>query len=1656
MKFCFGWIWGRSGLSGQLWIVFFVLGTLISTPGSAQVGNEWINFNQTYFKIPIVKDGIYRITYNDLQAAGFPTGSADPRRIQLYHRGTEQAIFVQGQADAIFNTSDYIEFYGKRNDGTLDAKLYQPASLQPHQYYNLYSDTAAYFLTWTESAVQGKRIPSFSEVNVTSIPKETVHSAQELKVNVEEYSAGNTENNYLQASAFDQGEGWTGSTICSINSGCTGQLDYVVTMPDGISGSGNPTLQLLIVGRDALNHQAEVYVGPNSSSLRQVITSNFVNFEAVTVSASLNWSDIAVDGKMTVRIKAVGVGGFRDRLSVSYLKVDFPQSFNMNNQAEKIFRLIPNPAGKSYIEISNPAPGSRLWDISDTNNLIAIGTGTTGGLSAIIPNTKMTRTLLATNVLLSTSLKKISFRQIIPSSHNFLIVTHKSLMKPAFSYSDVVKAYAGYRASAEGGSYDTLVVTMDQLYNQFNYGETSSLAIYQFVKFMVAGGSPKYLFLIGKGLDVAYGFHRKGVVGSNGLKDLVPTAGTPASDMLFSAGLGGVEHVPAIPTGRITASTPAQVAAYLSKVIETETLAFDALWRKDVLHLSGGIQADELVIFKDYMDGFKTVAEGDYLGGTVTTITKKEPDPIEFINISDQVNEGVNLITFFGHASPNAVDIDIGFVSDPELGYNNPGKYPTFLINGCDAGTYFFDYTNFAEDWILTANKGARGFIAHSSYGFAQTLKAYTDIFYATGFADSNFLGKGIGDIQKEVAKRYLNLYGNSLIYVTQVQQMVFLGDPAVTLFGAVKPDYETHDGALSVLSFDDKPVTALTDSFALKINITNFGITNPEKFDVRVSRTLSDNTVIIYDSLFDPIDSEGEILFVIKNNKQVGGTNRFFVTLDPENKIAELNKSNNSASLNYFIPLNGTKNLYPAPFSIVNQTSAELLWQSTDPLSGDRVFNLEFDTVNTFDSPFLKKMKVNGKVLAKTSVSLTTEDSTAYYWRTVFEKPLAGENTEWVTTSFTYIKNSGDGWAQVHFPQLLSNETHGLVKDPQLKQLKYLESKTDVYIKTFGSNHPVVLSDLSFKLSGTEYNFSTVQQQCRDNTVNVIAFNRSSAVPYAAIPFTLLDLRACGRTPEVINSFLQSEVNDLIEVVDRIQASDSLVIFSIGDPGFALWPSIVKTKLGEVGISDAQLSAIQPGEPVVFFAKKGAAAGNAKLVKSVASPANAQELVAVGTVTGRFTSGTMQTSVFGPALSWQDMVLHVRDRDVSDVYGVNIYGVNLTGQETLLFTNVTQRTDLSGIDAKLYPALKLELNTTDELEQNPIQVHQWLVHYTPAPEGILFLDSDTTHVTVYEGEKWTGNYHFRNISNQNFTDSLVVNYDVLNSVKRSSEKKILKISPPAAQQSTHFGVTVNTAGKGGWNDVSVFVNPNIQPEQYYDNNALNLLNQIQVKPDLLGPALDVTFDGRYLVNNDFVQPNPFILVKIKDDNPFLFKTDTTGMNLYLQYPCPDDDCSFTRIPFTSPEIRWYAATSTSPFILEFRPKNLPVGAYVFKIEARDASNNSSGDTPYEVAFRVSDQNAVDVVDPYPNPSAEKFFFDIVVAGDVVPDYVQLFIHALDGRLVQRAEISENLHVGTNELVWDARDFSGYDLPPGIYIYQLVITTGNQQFRKNGKLSLIR
>jgi hypothetical protein len=465
-------------------LLFFAV--FLALPLFGQFGNEWIHLNQQYFKIPVAKDGLYRLSYADLQDAGFPS-SADYQRIQLFHRGVEQRINIVKANLGVsqLQPGDYIEFYGIKNSGTSDTELYKLGT-QPHTYYNLYSDTTYYFLTFNTGLDLGKRMETFSENNVGGIPVEVLHSEEKLQVYSSEYSSGILYGDFVQNSFFETGEGWTGDQIVT-NAFIDFQFENLL---NGVTSAGSPQIEIQLTGRAGVLHRAEVSVGQVTPS-RVVGSGDFTNFNILTLTRTLNWSDIGGDGKMVVRVKALGVNGASDRLSVSYIKITYPQAFNQSSATEKIYRLNANVSNKSYIEIQNAPAGLRLYDVTDSGNVLKIGTFTTPTFNAIVPNTSSQRKILATTVFTTPPIRKVSFQTFDPSVPDFIIISHPALMEPSGSYADPIKAYAAYRASPQGGSYDTLIASMPQLYDQFNYGEVSAMAIRRFMQFMVSGGSPR-------------------------------------------------------------------------------------------------------------------------------------------------------------------------------------------------------------------------------------------------------------------------------------------------------------------------------------------------------------------------------------------------------------------------------------------------------------------------------------------------------------------------------------------------------------------------------------------------------------------------------------------------------------------------------------------------------------------------------------------------------------------------------------------------------------------------------------------------------------------------------------------------------------------------------------------------------------------------------------------------------------------------------------------------------------------------------------------------------------------------------------------------------------------------------------------------------------
>lgn len=775
----------------------------------ALLGNEWINPKQIYFKLPISQKANYRITYADLARVKVPVQTLDPAAFQVFRRGTEQAIYVAGQADGRFDPTDFIEFTGEPNDGALDSLLYAEAGTrQPHPYYSLFSDTAVYFLTWRLDGLPGKRRLLPTDTSSSNFYQEQVIHL--FTSDYPGYPAGIP--GKAESSLYEEGEGYTGPALAP---GRINEQPFMLA--DAFRAGPRPRLEVLLTGRTAGLHRIQIWAGQRSGKQQLIDSVSFTGYGNQSISVFLDWAMIGSDGQVLIATSAEGPE--TAQYSVAYIRVQYPRS------------------GKPSVALRS-AP----------------------------------------------TLQPVSFLSLEKRTPSYLIVSHEALMQPTDTTPNAVRAYAAYRASTAGGGFDTLIVRVSQLMDLFTYGERHPLAIRRFVQYMVQRGSPRFLLLLGRARSVP-GVRQHP---QQALLDLVPTYGFPGSDALLTAGLNGYPaSVPSIPTGRINAGTPREVLHYLNKVREYEAAGSDIGWRKQFLHLSGGRTTQELPLFRGFIDQYRRLAEGVALGAEVQTIAKQTDAYLETLNVREPVNNGLGLLTFFGHSSLSISDLDIGLASDDVLGYRNKGHYPLLFVNGCAMGNFFFGAPTLATDWVLTPDRGAIAAIAHSHLGYIAPLHNLGLAFYSV-ITDSTQLGKSIGEWQQQTSWRAL---ANSATPYDQAnaQQMVLQGDPAIRIFPFTKPDYQ-----LAPRQFWVKQTTQ-PDSILAGLVITNTGLFRPAPLLVRIRQWIDGHELDRFDTIRPTAPAFRDTLWLkLPLNDTNAKTMLLMATVNPEHRLIESDYSNN------------------------------------------------------------------------------------------------------------------------------------------------------------------------------------------------------------------------------------------------------------------------------------------------------------------------------------------------------------------------------------------------------------------------------------------------------------------------------------------------------------------------------------------------------------------------------------------------------------------------------------------------------------------------------------------------------------------------------------------------------------------------------------------
>ena len=847
--------------------------SVLSVNAQNPFGTEWIQPSQKYLKFSTAKAGIYRVNYQDIQAADASFLKTNPTTWQLFFRGKEMAIRISGEKDGVFNADDYVEFYGEGNDGSQDSLLYRPQK-RLHPYQTLFSDTTAYFLTSATTSV-GKRVPELNN-SAQGLTPEKFHVQETVQAFTSQYTLNNLLGiePYLQQSYFEPGEGWSGP-ILTLDSVGVVQLK----LTGRVATDWPINLDGMINGRDNFSRQVQVTLNSDTTPMTTLAFSGFTSqtFQRVISPGSLQ------NEQLTLRFKAIKTAAVNN-FSITYVKITYPQATDMTGLTSKVFHVVPNTGATALLSITNAPAGSLAYDITDKANCRYVTTQTVAGQAqVVISEANRNRTLFVTNQINKpVKIKAIRFSTTFPKAADYVIITHSSLQQSA-------RTYAAYRASDQGGHYTPFIIEADSLYDQFNYGERSPLALRRFADYMRVNSAVKYLMLIGRASSYPYEIKKT-------TNDLVPTIGYPGSDILLTAGLGNYSiNTPAIPTGRLSVVSNDQVLGYLEKIKQIESPNANGIWRKHIIHISGGKTPAEAQSLRSSMDSFANIFTNGLLGGQVSSYSKsKFTEEVENINIAPLVNDGVSMITFFGHAGPAITDMNFGFASPVENGYRNT-HYPLMVFNGCGVGEIFYRYNTLSTDWLLAPQKGASVVLAHSYYSYEQPTAWYLSRLYSTLFTNATTLGMPLGLVQQQL-NQTLEKEGLDPYEVAVLLEMILQGDPAVSIYPLPNPDFSFGQKGIYIQSNIGGGSLKNSDSIRVVMPLANLGkFVSGQAVNVSLKKTTSSGPISI-PLRFSSFRYQDTLVYTIPRDATL---QKLEVVIDPDNQITELDKANNTATLN-------------------------------------------------------------------------------------------------------------------------------------------------------------------------------------------------------------------------------------------------------------------------------------------------------------------------------------------------------------------------------------------------------------------------------------------------------------------------------------------------------------------------------------------------------------------------------------------------------------------------------------------------------------------------------------------------------------------------------------------------------------------------------------
>lgn len=774
-----------------------------------------------WHKICIHDEGFYKISYSELKKMGYN----DPMKVSVHGYGgwLLDEDFTKPYVDdlpavKVLRGSDYLLFYAK---GTRKWEYDYTGQTFKHT-NNYYSNYGCYFIS--DLGVSGEMatepILEGSFLRIDTFDDYLLHEEDLVSVN--------------QSGRDLFGESILGSSLEIPIKSIEG-----ITDEDGIveyraiskvrNGRRN-TINLIVNGEP---------MSCDVPSLTEYEEKHFLDYiKAKPINPSFKWVG---DKEEKMNVSVFCSDGSNRTSYLDWVKFQFKRKLIMYSDSCMFFRSISSLNNRSKFVIENVGDNSIVFDVTDSFMPKIMQTKKEkNALFFTIPSGKTLREF----ALLKTS-RDIRVEDVVEitnqnlhgsPSGDLIIISPVNFKEEAKRLLDIHKKHDGL---------DGIVVTPEEIYNEFSSGTPDATAYRRFIKMLYdrgisgTGKTPRYLLLFGDGTyDNRFLTKEWKTYSKVSRENLLLTYQTKESLNMYSYvtddyfGLmdnnEGIDNsaLVNIGIGRLPVRTKEQAESVVDKIISYIEDDKPGFWKNSLCFL-----ADD----GSNGDGFSTAHESN-ADKVASLIDANRPEyvcnkiyfdsykkyttylPYPDVNkaIQKQLNEGVLVLGYVGHGGTDALSDERVITHNDILGY----KYehlPLWITTTCDFCRFDDAQTSAGEDVLLNQKSGGIALFTTARVSFIDINEKVNHNLINNLLVDKNYKSNRLGDMIRDMK-----------CSTTDNRKLGFclVGDPALRLS---YPQY-----SINVTSINGKPVQDSVVQFKALEKITISGCVQDDLKDTQ------------------------------------------------------------------------------------------------------------------------------------------------------------------------------------------------------------------------------------------------------------------------------------------------------------------------------------------------------------------------------------------------------------------------------------------------------------------------------------------------------------------------------------------------------------------------------------------------------------------------------------------------------------------------------------------------------------------------------------------------------------------------------------------------------------------------------------------------------